>query len=242
MPELKLEQKVKNILNVFIGQLKDIYKSELMSVILYGSASSGEFIDQHSNLNLLIVLKDTGLENLKKITNLLGKFKFRMIRPLFFTEEFMAKSCDVFPIEFIDIKENYNVLYGKDTLADMRVDLRNLRFQCEHEIKAKLINIRQRYLLVNKDKTRLRDLLFKSFTSAIHISRNILRLKGREPVYLKQDVLKEIEQEFKINIYTWGKILLAKNKKVKIKSADIEPLLIDFLKDLEKIAGALDKT
>jgi len=31
----------------------------LVSVVLYGSAASGEYADNHSNLNFLVILKDT---------------------------------------------------------------------------------------------------------------------------------------------------------------------------------------
>jgi hypothetical protein len=86
----------------------------------------------------------------------------------------------------------------------------------------------------------LKDLLFKSFTSITHILRSALKLKGREPPYLKQDVLKDISLEFKISPDIWEKILAAKNKQVKLKRQDIEPLFFDFVRDLEKITEAVD--
>jgi hypothetical protein len=86
----------------------------------------------------------------------------------------------------------------------------------------------------------MKDLLFKSFTSIIHILRSALKLKGRHPAYLKQDVLRDISLEFKISPDIWEKILAAKNKQIKLRPQDIEPLFIDFVRDLEKIADAVD--
>lgn len=239
MEELRLGDKYKNILSNFTQGLKDIYQEELISLILYGSAVSGEFIDKHSNLNLLVVLENTDLENLKKSANLIAKFK--MVNALFLTQGYIASSIDIFPIEFLDMQENYFVIYGRDLLKDIRVDIANLRFQCEHELKAKLIKLRQAYLAINKNTLALRSLLFASFTSVLHIARNILRLKGISPPYLKQEILRELASRLKIDIAIWENILAAKNKQIKLSAKETEQLFVNFTKELELLVNIVDK-
>jgi hypothetical protein len=239
MEQLKIADQYKNILQKCTQGLKDIYPEELLSLILYGSAASGEFVNKHSNLNLLAVLKNTDLELIKKSSKLIRKLK--MIDALFLTEDYIANSTDIFPIEFLDMQENYLLLYGKDFLKDIQVDMRNLRFQCEHELKAKLIKLRQTYLLLNNNMPALRTLLFMSFTSILHILRNVLRIKGRKPPYLKHEVLKELASEFKIDIHVWEKILSAKNKKIKLTATEIKQLFISFVRELESIVTIVDK-
>ncbi len=240
MQESKLKKKLQDNLNDFVQNLQKVYKDNFISAILYGSASSGEFIERHSNLNLLVVLKNTDLENLKRVSGLINKWKFRMIHPLFFTEDYIRSSNDVFPIEFLDMKENYTVLAGRDILKDLPIDTRNLRFQCEQELKVKLIALKQLYLRRSKDKGALSASLFKSFTSIMHILRNVLRIKGKQPLYLKQDILNDIVSEFQIDRNTWEKILAAKNKQIKLSNKEMEQLFIYFVKDLEKIVDAVD--
>ena len=239
MEELKIPSRLKNNIQVFIQKLKDIYQQDLISAILYGSAVSGEFVDKHSNLNLLVVLKNTDLENLKKAARVINKFN--MINPLFLNEDYIVNSTDIFPIEFLDMQENYLVLYGKDVLKGINIDIRNLRFQCEQELKSKLINLRQLYLRINKDRTALRNSFFKSFTSILHILRNVLRLKGKKPAYKKEDILKELVSEFQIDMSIWGKILAAKVKQIKLNNKDTEQLFINFIRELEKIVDIVDK-
>ncbi len=241
MPELKLNKKLQDTLNDFVQNLQKAYKDNLVSVILYGSAASGEFTDKHSNLNILAVLKNADPENLKKASGLINKRRFGLINPLFFTEDYIRSSTDVFPIEFLDMKENYTVLAGRDTLKDVPVDTRNLRFQCEQELKAKLIALRQLYLRRNRDSAALCVFLFKSFTSITHILRNVLRIKGKQPPYLKQDILKDIAAEFQIDRNAWEKILAARNKQIRLNAKEIEQLFIDFVRDLEKIINFVDK-
>ncbi len=239
MEQLKIAVRYKQILQSFTQELKDIYPEELTSLILYGSAASGEFIDKHSNLNLLAVLENTDLETIKKSAKLIRKF--RMINTLFLTEEYIANSIDIFPIEFMDMQENYFMLYGKDILKGVKIDICNLRFQCEQELKAKLIKLKQAYLLLNNNMPALYRLLIMSFTSVLHISRNVLRLKGVKPPYLKQDVLKSLASEFKIDMHVWKEILAAKNKQIKFTGREIEQLFISFVKGLELLVALVDK-
>lgn len=239
MEQLKITDQYKNILQNFTQGLKDIYPEELVSLILYGSAASGEFVDQHSNLNLLAVLKNTDLGTVKKSAQLIRKFK--PINTLFLTEDYITNSIDIFPIEFLDMQENYFVLYGKDVLKDIQVGIHNLRFQCEQELKAKLLKLRQAYLLLSNNLPALRSLLLTSFTSVLHILRNVLRIKGRKPPYLKPEVLKELAFEFKIDLAVWERILSAKNKKIKLNAREIEQLFVSFVRELESLVVIIDK-
>ncbi len=239
MEELKIPVKFKNGLKNFLRGLKDIYRQDLISLILYGSAASGEFVDKLSNLNLLVVLKDTDLGELKKASGI--AHKFRLINPLFLTEDYIVRSTDIFPIEFLDMQENYILLYGKDVLKNININTGNLRFQCEQELKAKLINLRQAYLKTGKDKLALRSLLLRAFTSALHILRNVLRLKGKSAPYQKQDILKELASELNANINVWQNILAVKNKQLKLNNKGVEDLFVSFVRELEKMVEVVDK-
>jgi hypothetical protein len=239
MDQLKIADRYKKILDRFTQGLKDLYPEELVSLILYGSAASGEFVDKHSNLNLLAVLKVTDLEVLKRSSKLVRRFT--MINTLFLTEEYIVRSLDVFPIEFLDMRENYVVLYGKDVLKDMQIDTRNLRFQCEQELKAKLLTLRQAYVLKHDNLSELRRLLLVSFTSVLHVARNVLRIKGKKPPYLKYEVIKELASELKIDPGIWGKILAAKNNRIDPGKKETGQLFAGFVKDLESIVTIVDE-
>lgn len=218
--------------------LKEIYPQELLSVILYGSASSDEFVINHSNLNILIILKSTNLLLLKRASRTVKQFKH--FSPIFMTKEYIYSSTDVFPIEFLDMQENYTVLFGQDVLKEIRVDLKNLRFQCEQELKEKLLNLKQLYLRTSQQPAGLKVPLIQSFTSILHILRNVLRLKGILPHYQKEALLKELAAHFKIDSGQWNKILAAKSGKIKINKVETEELFSVLVDNLEKIVQDVD--
>ncbi|MEW5758652.1 MAG: nucleotidyltransferase domain-containing protein [Candidatus Omnitrophota bacterium] len=234
-----LPQKVKKTIEDFVKNLEDIYKDDLVSVVLYGSAATKEFT-KYSNVNLLIVLNDTGLENLSKISKMINKAKFHALNSVFFSESYIHHSADVFPIEFLDMKENNFILYGKDILKDLEIDIKNLRFQCEQELKSKLVNIRRAYLRANKYE--LKNLLFAYFTSSLYVLRNLLRLKGKNPPYSKKDLLKQLQEEFEITVEPFVKILEAKNQNLRLNYDKVNKLFISFVGELEKISDIIDRS
>lgn len=238
MQELKIPRQLQKKTDDLVKKLKEIYLEDLLSLVFYGSAASGEFVDAQSNVNLLIVLKKISLLELRKSSPALNKYPW--IQPLFLTREYIQNSTDIFPIEFLDMKENYHLVHGADLLKDLPMDLKNLRFQCEQELKSKLITLSQSYQKFHNNKTLLRGLLFKTFTSVVHIARNLLRFKNKVPPYRKYDVLKELSAEFGISLGLWEKILVARLTNERITCTQLDEMFEGFVSDLEKLAAIVD--
>lgn len=242
MQELKIENNAKKIIDGFIAGLKGIYGNQLISIILYGSASSGEFSSRYSNLNLLVVLKKAGLDDLDLARALVNKPDNKILQALFMDRDYINSSLDVFPIEFLDMKENYKVLSGEDALQNINVGTRNLRFQCEQELKAKLLSLKQLYLKTDKNNSDdLTSLLVRNFTSVLHILRSVLRLKAAGSAYLKNQVLADFSKEFQIDMGSFQRILALKNRQKKLPAGEVDALLREYALVLEKITGIVDK-
>jgi len=105
---------------------------------------------------------------------------------------------------------------------------------------AELITLSQSYPKFHNNKTMLRGLLFKTFISVVHVSRNLLRLKGRIPPYRKYDVLKELSAEFGISLGTWERILVARQANERITSAQLDEMFEGFVADLVKLVDIVD--
>lgn len=237
-----LPQGVKKNIDEFVASLRKLYSDDLVCVILYGSAASGELTESHSNINLLVVLKKTDLPALEISRRLVNRPSNRRIEPLFLSREYMLGSSDVFPMEFLDMKDSHVCLYGPDVLNEAQIDPRNLRFQCEQELKSKLILVRQQYLRVNpNDKRALANLLFRNLTSVAHILRNLLRLEGKTPSRVNEDVFKEIAAGFQVETAVFLKIWQAKRNPTRLNAEDLKALLGDFVLELDKIIKTVDR-
>ncbi|MFA6079114.1 MAG: hypothetical protein WC779_05150 [Candidatus Omnitrophota bacterium] len=239
MTDTVLPQKMTDALNEFVCMLKNTYGSSLVSVMTYGSAAKGTFINGVSRIDAVVVLDDTSLASLSKIKERLRKNVFAPISPVFFTEDYIKKSLDVFPIEFLDMRDDHVVIFGKDVLKDIKIDLRNLRFQCEHELRSKLINIKRAYLAAFNTGAK-RETLFKFITSLSHILRNVMRMKGA-PHARTSEVLNDVAREFGIDITNVSKAMEAKKNNLKLSDKELDEMLASITQDLEDIIAQVDK-
>lgn len=240
MERSNLPQGTKKTIADFTAKLKSVYEEDLLSVIVYGSAASGNFIERRSNIDLAIILNDASLPNLARSAALIRKRKFRVINPIFFTEDYIRRSADVFPIEFLDMRDNHCAIYGRDILKDVEISTVNLRFQCEHELKAKLLGMR-RFYLRNTDKALLRQALFKYFTSCMHILTNLIRLKIKKRPQSTEELLRSMSEELKIGTSSLAEIFSARDRQAQLSHGDAVRLFTAFVSDLEKIVDAVDR-
>jgi predicted nucleotidyltransferase len=234
-----LPRKARGIADAFVKGLEKIYGDGLVSAVVYGSAAGGEYSGKYSNINFAVVLKDTSLGSLKKASRLIRKIKFSSVIPVFFTERYISTSTDIFPLEFLDMKENHIVLRGKDPFAKLEIDARNLRFQCEQELKSKILNIKRAYVRT-AGSAALEALLLRSLTSSLHVLRNLAGLKGRERPYGKEDVIEGVSREFGVDLGGMKKALDMRSGNMRLTRAETEDCLASLVKALEEISDRVD--
>jgi len=240
MDRSTLSPKIENKLIGITERLKSLYADGLVSVILYGSAARGEFKKKHSNINLAVILSDMSLENLAKAKIDLSSRRYAMFNIIFFTEEYIGRSGDIFPIEFLDMRDNHRVMYGKDVFLGIDIDMKHLRFQCEQELKEKLLQISGFYM-VNRNKNILTAFLFKSLNSTLHILRNFIRLKGRVSPMDKEGIISELSREAGSPLTSMSGILEAFKSNRRLSSSEIDKFFFGFVDELKNIAEAVDR-
>ena len=140
---------------VFTQQIQKVLPKGLSSVILYGSAVAGDYFDKRSDYNILIIADQLGTPELKALSKpVLSWLKAGNPFSVLWTFERLQKSVDAFPIELLDIQQMHKVLYGEDIIAQLQVSRANLRLQVEHELKGKLLAIRENYCLTQGKSDR----------------------------------------------------------------------------------------
>jgi predicted nucleotidyltransferase len=174
-------------------RLQAAFGDRLVSAVLYGSAATGDWHEHASDLNVLCVLTHvTPLE--------LGESEpiFRWWRelgnppPLLMSAEEVRGSADCFPMEFHDMKAHRRVLTGVDVIDDLEIDKGYYRAQVEHELRAKLLRLRQKAAGVLSKPEQLLKLLVDSVSTFCVLARHALILGGREPKWRKHEVVSEL--------------------------------------------------
>ena len=154
----------------FCESLLILHSKKLLSVAIYGSAVTSNFIPKVSDINLLCVFNELKVETLRNsLRPIKHAKKNRIVAPLFLTLEHIKSSLDTFPIEFLEIKENHRTIYGQKIFSELKIPKENLRLQCEQQLKSQIVRLRQLYLEYNGDKKLMKKAIVTSFNSTFAI-------------------------------------------------------------------------
>lgn len=171
--------------------LAKTYGDVLASVVLYGSAARGEYVEGLSDLNVLVLLRDTAPATLRRATGLAREWVGEgNPPPLVMGVAEWRRSADVFPVELSDIREAHRTLHGEDPFAGVEIDPADLRRQCEHELKGKQIQLREAYLFSAGAPEELGATLRKSLSTFLVLFRAVLRLAGDEGAREPEEVIR----------------------------------------------------
>ena len=154
----------------------------LRSVLLHGSVVRGEAVAGVSDVNVLVLLAETGPSELRAIAPLAREWRDNAGGPpLILAEREWKRAADVFAIEIADMKDAHELLYGMDPLLSLEPKRSELRLQTERELRGKLLQLREGTLLAAESPTELGWLLTAALPSFTAFMRATLRLVG-EPV------------------------------------------------------------
>jgi hypothetical protein len=181
----------------FARDLTTTYGDDLVSVVLYGSAVRGEYREGVSDLNLLVLLRDTAAATLRRGSALARAWgAAKNPPPLVMSEREFRGSADVFPMELADIRDAHVILYGTDPFAGVEISHADLRLQLERELKSAYIRLRTRYLTDAGDAARFEPLLLKSLSTFLVMFRTVLRLSdesvARDPEAVVQATARRV--------------------------------------------------
>ena len=229
-------------LSQLVERLKGAYQDRLVGVILYGSAAAGDHHARFSDLNVLCVLREISPRELEEAGPIFRWWrKLGNPAPLLLSAEEARNSTDCFPIEFQDIQECRRVLYGEDVVAEAEIDRSFYRAQVEHELRAKLLRLRQKAAGVLADKDLLRGLLVDSVSTFCVLFRHALRLAGHGTPVSKREVLRQAQEKFGLEPAPFLKVLELREGKIKPRALDPRALFADYLRAIEVVVGVVDR-
>ncbi len=201
--------------------LESVFGSRLLGLVMYGSSHSGEYHKGYSDINTMALVSGVTAGDIAAAGKELKWFFYHgNPAPLIFTKEELDSFKDVFPIEMLDMVRQHTVIYGSDPLKDITIDKKNLKFQCESELKSKLIKIRQSLFTNSSNKSAL-HLMINSLSSFTAIFKGVLSLEGAEVPVHKKEVILQTAQLTGFEPSPFLKILAVREKKDTLKKDEI---------------------
>lgn len=207
---MAIETKIKEILGENLVTLAEYYTGDERTLLAVCSTLDFEHIQK--------------LKQLKEI-------------PLIFTREEIMDGADVFPIEFLNIRQRHKTLYGDDFLKDIEISKKNLRQQLEFDLRSKLIHLRKEYLLSNG--RHLENLILSAVPTLVPILGGLIYLKDLH-YEDTQDMFNVVSGGYGIDLQVLKEIFDIRRGKAKFRK-DKEQYIRELINVLTGIGEVVDE-
>lgn len=242
MNDLNIKDEALTKFKPFLDVVLDKYKDKIHSIHITGSALTDDFNSSTSDINSIIVLNKMDLKFLEDFAPLGKKFgKKQISSPLIMTPEYISSSLDVFPVEFLTIKLLHKTVFGEDIFNDLEINNSDLRYQCERELKVKLIGLRQGYLSSLGNRKFLADGFISSFSGYIPLFRGIILLLGATAHRENKEVLATLQDVSGVNLDVFKTVLKSKKDKTKLSIEILNSIFEDYYKAIEQLGNITDE-
>lgn len=218
------------------------YSHNIHSIHIVGSAVTPDFNEKTSNVNSVIILHKINFDFIRFLASLGKKYSKKGIAaPLIMTLEYVYDSLDVFPVEFHDFHLIHKTVFGEDIFGGLVIEKGHLRLQCEREIKARLIGLRQSYISSFGEKDRLANILSQLIVGCMPIIRAIIYLLGKEPPARRHDAVRTFNELTSIEAGVLERLLMLKSHAIKPSVEELHQIFEQFYSVLEKTGKVVDE-
>ena len=226
----------------FVERLKQAAGPNLESVVLYGSAVGGDYDPDYSNINLMIVLKETALAKLRALSPVVEEWVGKKRHaPLLITRDELERSADVFAIELMDMKSQHRVLFGPDFIASLQIPMQLHRAQLEYELREKLILLRQHLLIEARNEKRTWELMLRSVSAFATLFRHAVIAQGQPVPATKRDAVKALASSLGFDASPFEHLLDIREHRAERKQFRVEEVAARYLAAVEQVTGAVDR-
>lgn len=134
-----------------VQMVREVSGERALALLAIGPGLSNE--RSHHPMDSVLVLSSDDLAPLLHVAEKGIKLGRQGIAaPLVMTPETIEHSRDTFPLEYIDIAQRHVLLFGSDHFTSLRFTPEHVRLQCERDLRAVALAMRQRVLRLGKPK------------------------------------------------------------------------------------------
>jgi predicted nucleotidyltransferase len=242
MEQLQVPDPVKKDLNEFLNQIIRLYADDLVSIMAFGSSATGDYVENSSDINLMIVYSDLNITDLNSVAQVARTWlKKRAFSPRFISMNNLTNSSRFFQIDMLEMKDMHVTLYGRDLLNEIPIVRAGLHWQLSYEIKAMRMRIKQQFWRSCGDEQLMRRILLERFTSIIHLLRVLLFLMEKPVSSSFDDILQAAKDEIGIPSSFVEKMKAIKMKKNNADSKELVQLFTELMDVIRTIDTKTDQ-
>ncbi|MDA8169276.1 MAG: hypothetical protein M0Z59_06195 [Nitrospiraceae bacterium] len=242
-----LRPEIAGAVGPFFTEIIEGAGGQIHSLYVVGSALTEDYHAGRSDINSIVVLKKMDMCFLKFLSKM-GKrhSKKKISAPLVMTPGYIEDSIDVFPLEFLNFRLIHKRVHGADLLGGLEISRHDIRYQCERELKVRLIGLRQGYISSMGGLEALNEGIFRSVKTYIPLFRGMIYMLGAEPPVARQDVLSKLSGLTGVDTSMFSKVHAAHmesgRKRKKFSHEELETAFEHFYEATERLGDIADET
>jgi hypothetical protein len=225
----------------FFHEILGAAAPKIHSLYLVGGVLTEDYQEGVSKIDSVIMLQKMDLSFLDILAPLGRKYGPEGIAaPLIMDPGYLHGSVDVFPLEFFNFKLLHHTLYGQDLWAGLKIDRQELRYQCERELKGKLLWLHRIYVSAMGDRKVLAGDIVRHFAGYLPLFRGILSLLGQEPAPGLNQALDQLDQATGLETAVFEEIYAVQKNLTQPSPEEISQIFEKFYRATERLAEVVD--
>jgi hypothetical protein len=174
----RLPEPVERALTVFVDAAKQAFGTNLVSIVLFGSAAE-QNLRATSDVNILLILKRFEQAEADRLREPL-RFAHAAVElnAMFLLEAEVPAAMEAFAVKFTDILTRHRVLHGSDPFASVTVSDAALLRRLKQVLLNLQIRLRERYVLLSLREEQLGQVIADAAPPLRASAASILQLEG----------------------------------------------------------------
>jgi hypothetical protein len=237
-----LREEIRDPVKAFAEKLIAELGDNLESITVVGSSLTEDFSPGQSDINTVLVLSKQTLDSLNTLASMAKSMRKRKLSaPLLMTSAYIEQSCDVFGTELLDLQLTHQTIFGDDPFEKLTFNKQDVRLQCERELKATLIRLRQGYIAAATNKKLVYDILASAAGGLVPLLRAMLWLKDSDRPRQAELAFSKSAAEFLIQVDSLIEARKWRHKKARLQDEKIATTFESIYSAVEQLALIVDK-
>lgn len=237
-----VRESIRAPLRMLVERLQAGLGDNLQSVTVVGSSLTEDYQPATSDINTVVVVERHDMPALNAVAALARPMsRQRISPPLLMTPTYVERSRDVFGVELLDFQLTHETILGADPFAALHIEKGDVRLQCERELKATLVRLRQGYITAAGDKAMVQDILVATGKGLAPLARAMLWLKGVERPKTMDAALRKAGDEFQVDLSAAFAAARWRHEKPRLTDAELQSACAALLTAVDRLTTLIDE-
>jgi hypothetical protein len=182
-------------LRQFAERIQKVTADDGLGWTLFGEIVEGDFDRQRHSIRSVLMLRSVRVDVLRRLGELGRQYGgLGLAPPLVMTPSFLDSVRDTFPLELIEVQQTLLTVFGPDYFSELSFADRDVRLQCERELRVMIIGLRQGLLAASGVQDRLALVRPDWIGALLRTLRGMLWLKGQRERLAAHQVVAELSR------------------------------------------------